>query len=226
MTRRADTNLPAGPFSFLEAGSGEPIVFLHALGRSAADWTAVMAGLADRWRCLALDQRGHGDSCRPGTYTFEELAADLEAFADRLGLDRFSLVGHSMGATAAWLFAQSGADRLDRLVIEDTAPPEAGQPIPQVPGVPPEPVDYDWEARRQLMGQLGSPDPAWWDNLPNVTVPTLIVSGGTNPDRLTATAAQLPDATVTAIASGHWIHETNPDRFIAVLSKFLADRQA
>ena len=49
--------------------------------------------------------------------------ADFRAFVDALQLDRFSLVAHSMGANVAWLFAARTPERVERLVIEDTAPP-------------------------------------------------------------------------------------------------------
>lgn len=219
--RRSWLRLPAGDFSYLEVGEGDPVVFLHALGRSAVDWTTIMEGMSDRWRCLALDQRGHGRSVRCGDYTFESMEADLLAFADTLDLDQFSLVAHSMGGTVGWLFAQGAPDRLIKMVQEDTAPPFGRGGYPEVPGTPPEPVDYDWEARRQLFRQLNSPDPSWWAGIEKVTTPTLIIAGSTNQEELTQAAARLPYGSLTTIEAGHWIHGTQPIDFMQTVRAFL-----
>ena len=63
------------PFRYRETGdpAAPPLVALHALGRDAGTWDAVAAALSDRYRVLALDQRGHGASARPGVYSFERL---------------------------------------------------------------------------------------------------------------------------------------------------------
>ena len=176
--------IPAGEFSYLESGEGDPLVFLHALGRSASDWASVMEAMADRWWCLALDQRGHGDSIRSEEYTFEVMEQDFRGLSNGLGLDRFFLVAHSMGGTVGWLFAQKTPERLRRLVFEDTPPPSDRHTYPDIADIPPEPVSYDWEARRQLFRQLNAPDPSWWTNIEKVTTPTLMIAGSATDDDL------------------------------------------
>jgi 3-oxoadipate enol-lactonase len=79
-----------------------PVVLLHALGEASADWAPVAEALAPAWRVYAPDLRGHGASDWPGTYTIEQLTADLAAFLDALGLDRVILGGHSLGAAPAY----------------------------------------------------------------------------------------------------------------------------
>ncbi len=85
-------------------------------GRATRDWDAVAAALSDRYRVLALDQRGHGESARPDAYSFELMRDDLARFADALGLD------HSAGGAVAYLFAEEWPERVERLVIEDAPP--------------------------------------------------------------------------------------------------------
>jgi pimeloyl-ACP methyl ester carboxylesterase len=221
--RRRSLLIPAGEFSYLEFGEGDPLVFLHALGRSASDWAPVMEAMADRWCCLALDQRGHGDSPCSGEYTFEVMEQDFRAFVDGLGLDRFFLVAHSMGGTVGWLFAQKTPERLRRLVFEDTPPPSDRHTYPDIADTPPEPVTYDWEARRQLFRQLNAPDPSWWANIERVTTPTLFIAGSDKNDDLQNSARRLPDSKLIVIETGHWIHETQPAAFIAAIRAFLED---
>lgn len=221
--RRRPLQTPAGEFSYLESGQGEPLVFLHALGRSASDWAMVMEAMSDRWWCLALDQRGHGDSPRSGEYTFEAMEQDFRGFVDGLGLDRFSLVAHSMGGSVGRLFAEKSPERLRRLVFEDTAPPSDRHTYPHIPDTPPEPVSYDWEARRQLFRQLNDPDPSWWADIERVTTPTLVIAGSTGDDDLQESARRLPNGELIVIETGHWIHETQPAAFVAAIRAFLED---
>jgi pimeloyl-ACP methyl ester carboxylesterase len=221
--RRRSLQLGAGEFSYMESGEGDPLLFLHALGRSASDWASVMEAMADTWWCLALDQRGHGDSVRCGEYTFEAMEQDFREFVDGLGLDRFFLVAHSMGGTVGWLFAEKTPERLQKLAFEDTPPPTDRHTYPDIPETPPEPVRYDWEARRQLFRQLNAPDPSWWANIERVTAPTLVIAGSATDDDLQETARRLPDGELIIIETGHWIHETQPVAFVAAIRAFLED---
>ena len=223
MIRRRSLQIPAGKFSYLESGEGDPLVFLHALGRSASDWASVLEAMAHRWWCLALDQRGHGDSIRSEEYTFEVLEQDFRGFVDGLGLDKFFLVAHSMGGTVGWLFAQKTPERLRRLVFEDTPPPSDRHTYPEIADTPPESVSYDWEARRQLFRQLNAPDPSWWTNIGKVTSPTLMIAGSATDDDLQDLARRLPNGELIVIDTGHWIHETQPAAFIAAIRTFLED---
>ena len=102
-----------------------PLVLLHALGESSADWAPVAPAFAPAWRVYAPDLRGHGARDWPGGYTIERLAADLAAFIDALGLDRVTLGGHSIGAPPAYLYAARQPERVARLVLECTGAPVA-----------------------------------------------------------------------------------------------------
>lgn len=221
-----EVDLSAGTFSYRDSGgSGSPTVLLHAMGRSAADWSPVFDRMPTRFRLLALDMRGHGSSCRTTEYSFEAMRDDLEEFADALGLDRFNLIGHSMGATASILFAQRWPSRIVRLVLEDTPPPSGNEEMPPPPDQPAEPVDFDWSVVRPIVEQLNRPDPAWWSNLGQITAPTLIVAGGESSfidqGKLRQTAQQIPLARLITIEAGHHIHTTRPDHFVAAVVDFL-----
>jgi pimeloyl-ACP methyl ester carboxylesterase len=113
-------------FHYTEWGAptASPLVMLHGVTGHARTWDEEAAVLASHYRVLALDQRGHGDSDpSPNVdYTVATLAADVAAFADALGLIRFSLVGLSMGGRVAIGFAGQAPARVDRLVIVDIGP--------------------------------------------------------------------------------------------------------
>lgn len=101
-----------------------PIVALHGLRSFAYTWEPVALPLADRFRLIALDQRGRGESDWDPRrrYFTEHYLLDLEALVARLGLERFVLLGHSMGGTTAFVYASRHPERLSALVIEDMGP--------------------------------------------------------------------------------------------------------
>ncbi|MFF2654944.1 alpha/beta fold hydrolase [Streptomyces sp. NPDC058045] len=107
---------------------GEPgrpaLVMLHGLRSYARTFDPLAARLADRHHILALDTRGRGDSDwdPSGEYYTEAYVSDLEEFADRLGLDRFLLLGHSMGGTIAYVYTARHPDRVTAAIIEDIGP--------------------------------------------------------------------------------------------------------
>lgn len=71
---------------------------------------------------VRADQRGHGASAWPGSYTIEQLTVDLGASLDALALGRIALTGHSMGGSPAYLYAAQHPARVTRLVLEEPAP--------------------------------------------------------------------------------------------------------
>ena len=114
---------PAGTLHVEDGGSGgPPVLFVHGLGGSAGQWSAQLAHLRPNVRALALDLRGHGRSTpsAAGAYGVADLASDVSAVADELGLERFVLVGHSLGGSVAIEAARrEGAERIAGLVLVD-----------------------------------------------------------------------------------------------------------
>jgi pimeloyl-ACP methyl ester carboxylesterase len=100
------------------------IVLLHGLRGYSGTWRKLAADLRGRTHLIALDQRGRGASAwdPERNYYTDAYLADLEQLVDGLGLDRFVLVGHSMGGTTAYVYAARHPERLAGLVIEDIAP--------------------------------------------------------------------------------------------------------
>ncbi|MFI6825904.1 alpha/beta fold hydrolase [Kribbella sp. NPDC050241] len=212
--------LSAGEFEYVETGdsSAPPMVLLHGLRSSAATWEPVTPGLAERWRVFALDQRGHGASARTTEYSFEAMRDDVLEFVDRLGLHKFLLVGHSMGGSVAAIFAEQHSERLTGLVLVDSPPPD-GEGDWTVPPRPDGELDYDWDCFVAIFRQLADPDPAWWADLPSISAPTLVISGGSTspvpPHVLPEVARRIPNATLTTIeGAGHVVHQTRPTEFL------------
>lgn len=103
-----------------------PILFLHGFPESHRTWRHQMAGLSDRFWCIAPDQRGYARSSKPEGvehYTVPKLIADVFALADALGIDRFTLVGHDWGGAIAWAVALKDQRRIERLIQVNAAHP-------------------------------------------------------------------------------------------------------
>jgi len=122
-----------------EVGEGEPIITNHGLMEDCGYWseTGVTAGLAERYRVISMDMRGHGRTVvngEPYGYDAGTIGNDFGALADALGLDRFHILSHATGGMAAVRYAMTTSERLMSLMLTDTGSATA----PEVPGVDPE----------------------------------------------------------------------------------------
>jgi pimeloyl-ACP methyl ester carboxylesterase len=103
---------------YLEGGTGRPVIFLHGLGAASESWRAIATALAADMRVLVPDQIGFGSSDKPLVdYSTALLVDFLAEFMDDAGLEKASLVGHSMGGRVASLFALRYPERVERLVL-------------------------------------------------------------------------------------------------------------
>lgn len=134
LRHRSVTVSDGGRIHLVERGAGPALVLVHGITLGVATWTPQLHSLADRYRVIAVDQRGHGQSIAgDGGYSMERLADDLAEVLDDLDVTGAVLVGHSMGGMVSQLMAVRHPDVLRRhvggLVLVATA---AG---PLVPGL-------------------------------------------------------------------------------------------
>ena len=113
-------------FHYLEWGdsSSPTILMLHGVSQQAHSWDFVSLALSDKFHIVALDQRGHGDSdwSTDGDYSLEAQQGDIDGFVKAMSLDRFTLMGHSMGGRNSYVWASRHPGTLESLVIVDTGP--------------------------------------------------------------------------------------------------------
>jgi pimeloyl-ACP methyl ester carboxylesterase len=106
-------------FRSIERGAGPTLLLLHGVTRCGEDWQPLMSALGARWKVIALDQRGHGDSPRGGDYFVAEHVAD----AVRLVRDELAtplvIFGHSLGAMVAAAVAAELPQQVRGIVLED-----------------------------------------------------------------------------------------------------------
>ena len=102
-------------------GEGPWLVLSHSLACNLAMWDEQVAALRGRFKVLGFDTRGHGGTDAPaGAYTLEQLADDLEALLDSLGIAQCSFMGLSMGGMIGMTHALKYPGRLERLVLCNT----------------------------------------------------------------------------------------------------------
>ena len=108
----------------LEAGEGATddgrptLLLLHGIGDNSASWVPVMAGLAEEHRVIAPDLLGHGQSDKPrADYSAAAFANGMRDLLEVLGVDRVTVVGHSLGGGVAAQFSYQYPDRVERLVL-------------------------------------------------------------------------------------------------------------
>jgi pimeloyl-ACP methyl ester carboxylesterase len=99
------------------ADNGDPVVLLHGWPQHWYEWRHLIPELAERHRVLAVDLRGFGWSdAPPFGYEKEELASDILALLDALGIDRVKLVGHDWGGWIGFLLCLRAPERFDRFL--------------------------------------------------------------------------------------------------------------
>ena len=214
-------------------GSGVPLMLLGGLGLDVSEMGMLIGPLADRFRVIAVDNRGAGRSAKPpGPYSIEQMAADVAGLMDRLDLPRAHLLGISMGGRIAMALALAWPGRVNRLVLVATSPRAAGArwlvragmlvaALPVLRGRHRQPrygmkAQFDATTRFDCTGRLSQ-----------IGAPVLIVHGRSDRIAPVALAEQLhsliPGSRLVLIDGGHLAPLlTQHERLVAEISAFLA----
>ena len=243
----------AGPTGFLhfdDAGAGGvPVVFVHSYSGSAAHWSSQLRHLRSTRRAVALDLRGHGQSESPARddYAVESLAGDIAAVVDGLGIERFVLVGHSLGGAVAIAYAGEHPEQTVGLLLvaaPGQVPADQANQIMTAMESDYEKVNESYwkqllagaqpQVLVQLRGEMASlPRQAalsilratfQFDPLPALRAyrgPKLevITPRGDTPHALHKLVPDLPHILVTG--TSHWPHMDKPDEFNRIMDGFL-----
>jgi pimeloyl-ACP methyl ester carboxylesterase len=254
MTLRVLTG-PAGSLAVDDGGRGGlPVVFLHSLAGNSTHWSRQLDRLRPSRRAVALDFRGHGDSepARDGDYTIAALSGDVETVLTGIGIDRYALVGHSMGGSVALAQAARDPDRVAGLLLVDPNGDPRQYPADEIraflaaldsPAYP--------SVIREFWTGIGGPNPPVRDRLladlartARETVigaltavmafdPTPALAGWTGPTLSLVTPSNDGPGSLHRLGAGfphrvisgtgHWIHLDRPDEFDRLLDEFLAE---
>ena len=120
--------MPFAPVSgqwiaYESAGAGPPVLLVHGLGSSLFDWERQIGPLSERYRVIAIDLRGHGQSWKPHRpFRIADLAQDAVAVLDYLKIDAAHWVGLSLGGAVALEAAAAAPQRVRSLVVVNSPP--------------------------------------------------------------------------------------------------------
>ena len=108
-----------GYMGYLEEGHGDPMVFVHGAGNRGEVWIKLFNTLRKKFRLIAVDLPGHGESSCLAIDSVESYAAEILSFIDKMELENVTLVGHSMGG-AITIKATPASKRISRCVLVGT----------------------------------------------------------------------------------------------------------
>jgi pimeloyl-ACP methyl ester carboxylesterase len=233
---------------YMEAGDGPPLVHLHGAGGLRLSPAHDL--LAKQFRVIAFEMPGFGESAEnTKTQSMSQLAATMAAAADKLGLDRFNLMGTSFGGKTALCLALQYPERILAAVLEAPAAirqkgarPSSGTPEERarqlyahperMPPLPPN--DPAVQAKQQtLVRRLIGPDrdPEFEARLRDLAAPTLVVFG--TRDRMIAPEMGhfykelIPNCHLVFVYdAGHAIGAERPEAFVEVVADFLERHEA
>lgn len=248
MARVSQWTTPQGQqLAYRELGDPKDraIVLVHGLFTSSRSWDQIGPQLAARgmW-VIMVDLRGHGESAKAPSYRFSDLAADLSALLDHLNIQQVDLVGHSLGGQVVSQIAQHQPDRVRTLVLEDAPPPPVPGDRYKGPGLRELPLRaqillvsflalrYRWIKRhvdipmaKAILSEFRRQDRQWWDDLGQISAPTLIFYGGPNSHvpgrRLQHMTTLIARSEMVTLPVGHRVHNHAPEEYLLHVSALL-----
>jgi pimeloyl-ACP methyl ester carboxylesterase len=244
---------PNGRLSVDDVGSGDdlPVVLAHSFAGSARQWAPQVSHLRGSRRVVALDLHGHGQSTATpdAAYDVDSFADDIAAVADELALERFVLVGHSLGGAAAIAYAAAHPERVAGLILVATPGRLPDEQVAQVEGALA--ADYEGTMTGIWKRLLAKATPGTrqtveseQDSLPKATASAIIRStfefdpvppleAYPGPKLTISTPSEGPVKELHQVVAGvehetvedtsHWIQLDEPEAFDRILDGFLAE---
>lgn len=115
---QATVTIHGHELSYFDGGSGPVVLFIHGILGSYRDWSHLIDRMDETQRVIVPDLFGHGASAKPvGDYSLGAHAGTMRDLLDRLGIERVTVVGHSLGGGIAMEFYYLFPERVDRLVL-------------------------------------------------------------------------------------------------------------
>lgn len=217
---------------YREQGTGETLILLHGNGEDGSYFEHQMDAFAPRYRVIALDTRGHGQSPRgEEPFTIRQFADDLLAFMDEDGIEHAHLLGFSDGGNIALVFTLAHPERVGRLILNganlDARGVKPSTQLPIIAGCRIASFFGRWseQAHRnaEMLGlMVNDPniDPA---ELAALNVPTLVVAGTRDmikEEHTRLIAGSIPNARLAFVEGDHFVARKNPEAFNEVVGGF------
>lgn len=223
---------------YIEQGEGFPLILLHGNGEDLCYFVHQMEPFAKRFRVIAIDTRGHGQTPRgDAPFTIRQFAEDLLAFMDGQRIEKAHIVGFSDGGNIAMVFALAHPERVERLILNGANLDASG--VKRSIQVPIE-IGYRIaglfakkrpEARKkaEMLGLMVNDPNVKPETLAQIQCPTLVIAGSKDmikEEHTRLIARSIPGAELVILPGNHFVANQNPDAFNEAVLRFLTLRQA
>lgn len=218
-----------------QKGKGFPLVLLHGNGEDGGYFVRQTDYFSARWRVLAVDTRGHGQSPRgDAPFTLEQFAGDLKDLLDSLGIARAVLLGFSDGANIALLFTLRYPEYVERLILNGgNLNPGGVKPSVQLPiclgyAIVSLCAKFDKKAvpKKELLGLMVKQPHIDPQALSAIRCPTLVIAGDRDLIQEKHTKlihASIPGAALAILPGDHFVARRNSAAFNRAVEDFLQE---
>lgn len=107
---------------YREFGNGKPLIILHGLFGSSDNWQTLAKKFAEDFKVFTVDLRNHGQSFHHDEFSYDVMMHDLEELINDIGLEKVSLLGHSMGGKLSMNYALNFPEKVVNIIVVDIAP--------------------------------------------------------------------------------------------------------
>ncbi len=198
MIRESRASLNGRTIRYLDAGGGWPVVLIHAFPLNADMWRPQLERVPDGWRFIAPDMRGFGPDAMadPGRITLDDMASDVAALLDLLGIDPAVIGGLSMGGYITLALFRLAPERFSGMILADT---KAQADTPE-----------GLEGRRRMIARAGAEGPS---GVADMMLPKLLgtTSSQLRPDLPAKVRAMIESAGTAGIVAAIAAMMARPD---------------
>ena len=107
---------------YREFGKGDPLIILHGLFGSSDNWQTLAKKFAEEYQVFTVDLRNHGRSFHHDEFNYDVMMHDVEDLINDIGLEKVSLMGHSMGGKLSMNYTLNHPEKVENLIVVDIAP--------------------------------------------------------------------------------------------------------
>ena len=226
--------MPDIKLHYIEQGAGQPLILLHGNGEDSSYFKHQIRAFSEKYRVIAIDTRGHGQSPRgEKPFTIKQFAEDLKDFMDEKGIKKATLLGFSDGGNIALEFALKHPERIEKLILNGAnlfpkgVKPRYQWPIEMGYRIAKWFANKDEKAKKnaEMLALMVNEPHIEPSELAHLTMPVLVIAGTNDMIKESHTRLiynSLPNAQLAILKGDHFVANKNPMAFNAMVRVFLS----